>query len=295
MFRAIVAVVLLAWLPVIAPVSAVSADAPKYSQSDRWVYDITGAYNVKGKMTMQVIGIVNTKYMGSNISAYLMNVNRTGGSMPGNVTTLLTMALGKINEEYSGTSISYSPPYALFRFPLQTGDSYEYQCNRTVHQSNSTVTDGVNLKVSVDVYEEVIVAAGRFDAFKIDAKETGTSSEFKVWYSPRAGNVVKQEYWLGGSLQQTWSLSSFSYSNSPPETNDYALIAVLAACVVVPLVVLLVFRKRVARVIRARGKKGPAKKRPAAKKVKQRSGGIPGKSRERLKSTKAYNRKPDKE
>jgi hypothetical protein len=271
------------------PCLASSVDAPKYSRGDRWEYDIFGAYNVQGKIRMEVLGATVTNHQGSNIDVYVMSLNRTGGGGPASGTFFLTMDIGKVREEYPGTVITYSPPFRQFVFPLRAGDSCNYQYNRTGPQGNATTTEHVELKIIVEVFEEVTVPAGRFEAFRINVTEVGTSSGFRIWFSERAGNIVKQEYMFGGSLFATWSLVSFEYAKAPAASFDAFPIILIVVCVLVPVIVLIVFRKRVVRSLRPQ-KKGYVRKSKKSRPKRE----SPGKSRERFKSTKAYNHKSDK-
>lgn len=270
------------------PTLSSAAPEPKYSQGDHWEYDISGAYSIKGKLHMEVLAIIPMNYQSSNLSVYVMIVNRTGGSGPGNCTMLLTPDLGRIQEQYIGILVEYSPPFRYFNFPINAGDSYDYQYSRGVKQGNSTVTEQVKLSVKVISFEQVSVDAGSFDSFQIEVTEVGTSSVFKMWYAERAGNLVKYEYWFGDTLSERWSLGSFAYARSPEPTYDLVPIAIVMVGVVLPLLVLALFRKRLVAAIRTtrvprRSKRKGAKRR-----------GTPGKPRKRFKSDKAYNHDKDK-
>jgi len=68
-------------------------------------------------------------------------------------------------------------------------------------RKNSGAKGRVSYNVAVVGYEKVRVAAGEFDAFKLEAKGSysGTGGEGnairKYWYAPAARAVVKGEYW----------------------------------------------------------------------------------------------------
>lgn len=285
----VISVVIILMSMSLMPCLSSSIEVPKYSRGDRWEYDIFGAYNVQGKMRTEVLGVTTTNYRGSSIEVYVMSLNRTGGSGPASGTVFLTMDLGKVREEYPGTVITYSPPLRQFVFPVHAGDSYNYRYNRTGPQGNATTTEPVELKIIVEALEEVTVPAGRFEAFRINVTEVGTSSGFRIWFSERAGNIVKQEYLFGGSLFATWSLVSFEYAKAPAASFDALPVILIVVCVLIPVIVLVVFRKRVVQVLRRPKRRKSRKSKKGGPKRES-----PGKSRERFKSTKAYNHKSDK-
>jgi len=223
---------------------------PEYAPGDWWEYGVSGAYNLKGKVRMEVEGIVPISFQGKNISVYVLNITRSGGGGPPNGRIFLTMDMGRIREEYPSGIIEYSPPFQYFRFPITPGKSYEYQYTRSVHQGNQTVKDQVTLRVYIKSLEDKTVDAGRFDSFYIEVFEVNTSSVFKLWYAERAGNLVVYEYWFGDTLSERWSLLGYSFSRGPDTHVDILPIIIIITGAGVPLIVLIIYRKRLMNVVK---------------------------------------------
>ena len=99
-------------------------------------------------------------------------------------------------------------------FPLEIGKSWTYSTHVELKDLGGTLRQDAG--VTVAAYEKVIVRAGLFDAFKIEAKGkwegagTGTVDfTDSYWYAPSARAIVKQVYWDSRFGERVLELASF--------------------------------------------------------------------------------------
>jgi hypothetical protein len=91
------------------------------------------------------------------------------------------------------------------QFPLQVGKSWTYDTETLFKDNRSTARTAAQVRVVA--HEPVRVVAGRFDAFKLEARGSFTglsrggpgllSGEFEstYWYAPAAKAIVKSRVW----------------------------------------------------------------------------------------------------
>lgn len=122
----------------------------------------------------------------------------------GNVTRILTKAGDKVAQ--------FKPSLPALQFPLAPGKSW------SGNYSGYTDDDGANWTASrtcqVKGYEQVKVAAGTFNALRIDCKDDWSSPPFKgvssttSWYAPDVQAVVKAE----NSQDPKWNMELKAFS-----------------------------------------------------------------------------------
>ena len=83
--------------------------------------------------------------------------------------------------------MSWDPPI-MFDFPLEVGKTWTKNYRVTLHATKQTIPFDYSGKV--EAYEDVIVPAGTFKAFKISTSDT-LGNENVIWYSPDLGVWVK--------------------------------------------------------------------------------------------------------
>ena len=84
--------------------------------------------------------------------------------------------------------VTFDPPQN-WQYPLEVGKSWAREQRMTIQAAKRTVTYALTQKV--EAYEDVIVPAGSFKAFKVSTV-TSLGDENVVWFSPEHGIFVKQ-------------------------------------------------------------------------------------------------------
>ena len=106
-----------------------------------------------------------------------------------------------------------TPSIFYFDFPIYIGKKWKKMMS-TIPLRGSTEVNYLN-EYQVISYEDVVVPAGTFKAFKIEIKQTNyTISAFgkvHIWYSPEVKSIIKvmyetAMYWVG---TRDWELISF--------------------------------------------------------------------------------------
>jgi hypothetical protein len=95
--------------------------------------------------------------------------------------------------------VAFTPPLALYRFPLQPGKSW-VETTRAVDPESGRSTE-VRVFAKAIAWEEVTVPAGKFNALKVrraivpqdaDATRSRTTVTLIDWYSPQVAGPVKR-------------------------------------------------------------------------------------------------------
>ncbi len=85
--------------------------------------------------------------------------------------------------------VSYDPPLG-YPFPLKVGASSISKSNMTIHATKKVVP--VEVRFSVDAYEDVTTPAGTFKAFRIRSVDNGGGDNLN-WYNVELATHVKQK------------------------------------------------------------------------------------------------------
>jgi hypothetical protein len=93
-----------------------------------------------------------------------------------------TLALRKVMCHPSGQQCAFSPPLALWAFPLQKGMKWETKFTA----KGETFTADLDMERKVDRVEKVRVPAGEFEAYKISFKARIKSTDEVTTHPLRA-------------------------------------------------------------------------------------------------------------
>jgi hypothetical protein len=83
--------------------------------------------------------------------------------------------------------ISWDPP-TVWQFPLVVGNTWKKQYKVTFHAQNRTVP--FEATQVVEAYEDIVVPAGTFKAFRVRSSDT-LGNENVQWFAPDVGMFVK--------------------------------------------------------------------------------------------------------
>jgi hypothetical protein len=86
-------------------------------------------------------------------------------------------------------TVTYDPP-AGYDFPLSVGKTFAKSYRLTNHATQQV--SSLVITTHVEAFEDVIVPAGTFKAFRIRSSDTA-GNENMVWFSPDLGIFVKQK------------------------------------------------------------------------------------------------------
>ena len=179
---------------------APKAEAPQIRVGDRWKQEQkdkrTG--NRESETTRTVIAVTQTAIEGTE----------------NNGKFSMTSELNPV--ESTSTVVTGEPRF--LNFPLEVGKKWSFKFNF----SNKT-NEGkgrVQLDAEVLAYEKVTVAAGSFDAFRIEAKGYWNNvatrgngrSKSTYWYAPTARTVVRTDYEDG---YNNWTRELVEYQLQP--------------------------------------------------------------------------------
>ena len=129
----------------------------------------------------------------SDVSGLVVARDWNGTSVTGFQTaqnTLLMMPNGAFIGMVApdGKMISSWEPYAVWEFPLQVGKSWTKQYKMKLHAQNREVP--FETRQNVEAYEDVVVPAGTFKAFRVRTSDT-LGNENVQWFAPEVGMFVK--------------------------------------------------------------------------------------------------------
>lgn len=85
--------------------------------------------------------------------------------------------------------VTFEPPSG-YEWPLEVGKSWTSKYNMVIHQSNQVIP--VEVKVTVEAYEDVTTPAGTFKTFRVRNVDNQGNDNLN-WFSPELGVFVKQK------------------------------------------------------------------------------------------------------
>lgn len=103
--------------------------------------------------------------------------------------------LVKITTEKGKDLVKYSPELSALNFPLEVGKNWSSNYSGFTADNNASWNS--KLKCEVKAFEKVSVAAGSFDAFRIDCEDSWQAGSYSgvshssTWYAPQVKEVVK--------------------------------------------------------------------------------------------------------
>lgn len=161
------------------PVLAQSADRPSAKVGDRWVYETR----------MQPSGAKSPSHTWVITSVTPTRIGGTDNGHPLVLTPELNV-LQSADKQHSDER--------LLSFPLEVGKKWSFVDKFGLLGFQMTARDSVT--VAVVGYEKVRVAAGEFEAFRLEAKGTRVTPSYSgeiswtYWYAPTARTIVKSEF-----------------------------------------------------------------------------------------------------
>ena len=177
---------------VVAAQTPQRADRPEIKPGDLWVFQNRDLRTGERKDISFTVTVVDAKNM----------VMQTGGSTSGAWTFTRDW---NPTERKTGDVVAeaYKPYWPYLQFPLQVGNTWETPFEVDVFGQFSKRVSNWRWKARVVSVETVTVAAGTFQAFRIEFQASfnsregnktwaGTQSE-TVWYAPAAKVIVKRE------------------------------------------------------------------------------------------------------
>ena len=158
-----------------------TVERPEVRVGDRWKIERKDA---KTKLVIQT----DETAIGA-VSATKLDVTINGA--PGVMTPDLTLL--------DGPRLAYDNGYQFLRFPLEIGKKWEFKT--TWHNKGNGNKGRTEMEVAVKSQEKVRVAAGEFEALRIEGVgymnfSTGGSRRVQVtyWYAPAAKAIVRFEW-----------------------------------------------------------------------------------------------------
>jgi hypothetical protein len=163
------------------PLLAQTADRPEVKVGDKWRFVVSEG-GVKSDCAWAVTSVTPVKIEGTENGKPLT----------------LTADLNVIDSTGCATNDDIKDSERKFlNFPLEVGKKWSFTKKWPWHSDFPYL----NAKVAVAGYEKVQVAAGEFDAFKVEAKfvwmwccAPPTESNITYWYAPAARAIVRFEY-----------------------------------------------------------------------------------------------------
>src|SRR5437667_234395 len=215
----------------IAPTSA--ANRPTWSTGDFWVYSYSAAalnQTASGSLRLDVVGTESVTLNGTPYSAYKVQgtVSYEFGSLTttfkGDLWYTTDLAIAEISFviTLSGSltvTIWGNPPQHI-NWPLTSGDPWASSTDVTLKElaPNGTATSTytkLSTTFSVLADTSVTVPAGTFTATPVKETMAGSTSYTINYWSPQAGNSVRNEAYNGGGSSPSggYNLTDYKYQN----------------------------------------------------------------------------------
>jgi len=211
-----------------------SASAPTLDLSASWTYSYTlekpPGTQLEGTETIKVESVQDINMGGFEYEAYRMSFSGsetfeadgyTGSTTFSGILFLRTADLALIKMEKISTSQmdspqttmvkelieTYQPPRKDYKFPLETGKSWDAHTHRTRHITKTVdddpkshvEEDDLSLKCGISKLENVTVGAGTLECYKVRRwNESDPQNYTQYWYSPEASFVAMEEVWIPG-------------------------------------------------------------------------------------------------
>ncbi len=230
--------------------AAAAQNAPSWSTGNQWVYS-TKIATFAATLAMVVKGQTSLTVGSTTYSVWDVNVSTSlttgGGSLSYWGDTWYTSdgaSVAKTSSNFLVTSTStYNPPKPRYVFPLAPGDSWSGTTNVTTTTSGGTTTTPQSYDGTVTAEQTVVVPAGTFTTEVIRSPATGSSYTLD-YYSDQAGNVVKSESYIAGSLFASENLTSYSYSPGLFGISNTVWIVILVIALILIVASVVFLRRR---------------------------------------------------
>jgi len=210
-----------------------ATNRPTWSTGDFWVYSYSAAalnQTASGSLRLDVVGTESVTLNGTSYSAYKVQgtVSYEFGSLTttfkGDLWYTTDLAIAEISFviTLSGSlaiTIWGNPPQHI-NWPLTSGDSWASSTDVTLKEiaPNGTATSTyTKLSTTFNVLADtsVTVPAGTFTATPVKETMAGSTSYTINYWSPQAGNSVRNEAYNGGGSSPSggYNLTDYKYQN----------------------------------------------------------------------------------
>ena len=210
-----------------------ATNRPTWSTGDFWVYSYSAAalnQTASGSLRLDVVGTESVTLNGTSYSAYKVQgtVSYEFGSLTttfkGDLWYTTDLAIAEISFviTLSGSlaiTIWGNPPQHI-NWPLTSGDSWASSTDVTLKEiaPNGTATSTytkLSTTFSVLADTSVTVPVGTFTATPVKETMAGSTSYTINYWSPQAGNSVRNEAYNGGGSSPSggYNLTDYKYQN----------------------------------------------------------------------------------
>ncbi len=227
---------------------ASDSDTPKWEVGNEWKYEMK-VMGIEGTVTHKVSEITNIEVKGTNYEVYHVEVIGSGGTEHMYYTT---SDLSLVKMEIPSTSVSsaltftYHPPKLDFNFPHAVGKTWNSTYNMTIITGEA---DPVNVTMNEDYevikMENLTVAAGTFECFRIESLDRFENIHTTKWYSEDVKNIVKSSVNMTGIITEMEFVSfSTGDKENGVDSQDLPLLSlfIIISIIIFISVVLLVMR-----------------------------------------------------
>ena len=167
----------MAALPAVGLAENLSGDRPTLKVGDQWKYERRDGFNKLEFSEETTVTSVSPENIGLSING-----------APGRMTPDLKLL--------DGPRYSSDPGYQLLSFPLEVGKKWAFNTKYAIKRNSAT--GRAKFDVEVKGMETIKVAAGEFQAYKLEANGYlnydsggGSSPTATYWYAPKAKAIVR--------------------------------------------------------------------------------------------------------
>lgn len=241
-----------------SPAASAQGDQPHWTFGDYWEY--TGHVEISNAsfdalVKQEVEGTSPVTVNGTTYDTYKCNMTLLLTGSRSNLTAsgtkyvqLSTLSLVRTETVMNGSrmNVTYQPPFELYRFPLQIGQTWSTTSFVTMTLDGNVTTFDWTMYIQVAGLEKVTVPAGTFEAINRTELSVGSSNlEPQVYYSQDVGNEIK--VWgsfLGTIPPFLMELKAYNYQWRGGSVLPLVLIGVALAVAIAVAIVLYVRRAR---------------------------------------------------
>ena len=247
-----------------------ATNRPTWAAGDFWAYSYSASgfgSSFTGSLRLDVVGTESVTLNGTAYSSY--HVKAIFGYDFGGVSVTYrgdlwysvdTLAIAQISIALNITSnvvitIWGNPPQTI-RWPLTTGDSWTSTTDITIKEvftsNGTTMSNYARLSTRFDVLADqtITVPKGTFVTTPVRETETGSTSYSVNYWSPEAGNSVRQEAYNGsGGPAGGYNLTDYKYQGGSLFTTLFVGLPVwiwltLLVLIVAAVIGIVVLRRR---------------------------------------------------
>lgn len=178
--------------------TGIKAERPEWQVGYHWQYAWTGPAG-KGTFTQELIG----EEMLEGIPVWVIRSLKNDNLFDKNTLGLVGVRLG---EKWISKR---SAPFQLLSWPLEAGKEWNF--THVLEQVQEKSSRTIDARIVVANVEEITVAAGTFEVYRIEVYNNYTGQLFSQhWYSPPVKWFVKNQTYLTNGVREEELLSSKS-------------------------------------------------------------------------------------